>query len=214
MINKISETNILVLENDQSFLNLFKLCLDDQLSATYSNSFDSIQLIQKDFFDLIFLNIDLQPMDGFQILEEIKKYSPHSSVIVITQFDQFDRQLKALDMGAYNILEKPIESKKLSLFINKAIEYHLIKKELREIKSKFYSLAVNSKFITQNKSLLKNVELAEQMAASEISVLILGESGTGKELIAEFIHQKSLRANKPLIKVNCAAIPEGLLESE
>ncbi len=213
---EIKNTNILVIEDDSSLLALFKLCLDDihSIIPTFANALVALEKIKRESFDLIFLNIDLQPLDGFAILEEIKKYTPDSSVIVITRFDQFDRALKALDMGAYQILQKPIEKKELLLFIKKAIEYHQIKTELREIKSKFYSLAINSRFITQNKELLKNVELAEQMADSEISILILGESGTGKELIAEFIHEKSLRSNKPLIKVNCAAIPEGLLESE
>ena len=213
---EIKDTNILVIEDDSSFLTIFKLCLDDIHSTIpiFANSLVALEKIKQESFDLIFLNIDLQPLDGFTILGEIKKFAPNTSVIVITRFDQFDRALKALDMGAYQILQKPIEKKELLLFIKKAIEYHQIKTELREIKSKFYSLALNSKFITQNKDLLKNVELAEQMAASEINILILGESGTGKELIAEFIHEKSLRANKPLIKVNCAAIPEGLLESE
>ncbi|MBP7282474.1 MAG: sigma-54-dependent Fis family transcriptional regulator [Leptospiraceae bacterium] len=213
---EIKDTNILVIEDDSSFLTIFKLCLDDIHSTIpiFANSLVALEKIKQESFDLIFLNIDLQPLDGFTILGEIKKFAPNTSVIVITRFDQFDRALKALDMGAYQILQKPIEKKELLLFIKKATEYHQIKTELREIKSKFYSLALNSKFITQNKDLLKNVELAEQMAASEINILILGESGTGKELIAEFIHEKSLRANKPLIKVNCAAIPEGLLESE
>ncbi len=215
MNTKVKQANILLIEDDLTLLVLLKQCFYElDSTSNIINSLDAIKLIKEENFDLIFLNIDLQPLDGFAILEEIKKYTPDSSVIVITRFDQFDRALKALDMGAYQILQKPIEKKELLLFIKKAIEYHQIKTELREIKSKFYSLAINSRFITQNKELLKNVELAERMADSEISILILGESGTGKELIAEFIHEKSLRANKPLIKVNCAAIPEGLLESE
>jgi DNA-binding NtrC family response regulator len=212
---KVKQANILLIEDDLTLLALLKQCFYELDSTTnIVNSLEAVERIKQENFDLIFLNIDLQPLDGFTMLEEIKKYTPDSSVIVITRFDQFDRALKALDMGAYQILQKPIEKKELLLFIKKAIEYHQIKIELREIKSKFYSLAINSKFITQNKELLKNVQLAEQMADSEISILILGESGTGKELIAEFIHEKSLRSDKPLIKVNCAAIPEGLLESE
>lgn len=218
MNEKSIQSKILVIDDDLFFLSLFEKCLIDLdvIQHTKSNSLDAIELIrtQTQSFDLIFLNIDLQPLDGFFVLEKIKTISPHTSVIIITRFDQFDRALKAIDMGAYQILQKPIEIKELILFTKKAIEYHQIKTELREIKDKFYTLAVNSKFITRNRELLKNIELAEQMAQSEISILILGESGTGKELIAEFIHEKSLRANKPLIKVNCAAIPEGLLESE
>jgi DNA-binding NtrC family response regulator len=213
---KIKQTNILVIEDDLALLSVFELCIKklDYAIRIIANSLEAVEQIKQENFDLIFLNIDLQPLDGFAMLEEIKKYAPDTSIIVITRFDQFDRALKAIDMGAYQILQKPIEGKELLLFIKKANEYHDIKTELREIKDKFYSLALDSKFITQNKELLKNIELAEQMAESEISILILGESGTGKELIAEFIHEKSLRFNKPLIKVNCAAIPEGLLESE
>ncbi len=104
--------------------------------------------------------------------------------------------------------------KELAFFVKKAIEYHHIKSELREIKEKYFDLVINNKFITQNREFLRNIEIAEQVAESDISVLILGESGTGKEIMAEFIHEKSSRSGKPFIKVNCAGIPEGLLESE
>ncbi len=197
-------------------LELFKVCLSElgYFLRTTGDPNEANELIKQEKFDLIFLDIHIKQFDGFTILEEIKKHSPRTLVIMISGFQQLDDALRAIDMGAYHILKKPIEVKELLFLTKKAIEYLQIKEELREVKEKFYNIALQSKFITQNKELLKNIEIAEQMAESEISVLILGESGTGKELIAEFIHRKSLRANKPLIKVNCAAIPEGLLESE
>jgi len=119
-----------------------------------------------------------------------------------------------VEMGAYHILHKPVDLRELVFFTKKAIEYQQIKSELNKIKERYKHIVFPGSIITQSKELLKSIDLAETIAASDLSVFILGESGTGKELMAEFIHEKSSRSDKPLIKVNCAAIPEGLLESE
>jgi len=212
----MKQTKILVVDDDFILLELFKVSFGalGYVVKTTGDPEEANELVKKEKFDLIFLDIHIKQFDGFTILEEIKKFSSKTLVIVISGFELFDHALKAIDMGAYHILKKPIELQELLFLTKKAIEYLYIKEELQEIKDKFYNLTLNSKFITQNKELLKNIDLAGQMAGSDISILILGESGTGKELIAEFIHEKSLRADKPFIKVNCAAIPEGLLESE
>ncbi len=213
---KLKQSKILLVDDDVTLLETLALCLNDlgYITHTVANSQNAIELIKNEHFDLVFTDIFVPPLDGFAVLEEIKKYSPDVPVIIISGFSQFDQALKAVEMGAYHILQKPFEMKELPFFVKKAIEYHSIKSELTKIKERFYNLVVNSKFITQNREFLKNIELAEQVAESDISVLILGESGTGKELMAEFIHEKSSRADKPFIKVNCAGIPEGLLESE
>ncbi len=213
---RMNQSKILIVDDDISVLSTLETCLSEFgfYVVTCSNPLDVVGIIAKNNFDLIFLDIQMSPIDGFTVLTEIKKLSPDIPVIIISGSEEFDFALRAVEMGAYHILQKPMELKELIFFTKKAIEYQQIKFELKKIKDKFKYITTPENIITQNRDLLEVIELAETVADSDISILIRGESGTGKELMAEFIHEKSSRKNKPLIKVNCAAIPEGLLESE
>lgn len=213
---RMNQSKILIVDDDISLLSTLETCLSEFgfYVVTCSNPLDVVGIIAKNNFDLIFLDIQMSPIDGFTVLTEIKKLSPDIPVIIISGSEEFDFALRAVEMGAYHILQKPMELKELIFFTKKAIEYQQIKFELKKIKDKFKYITTPENIITQNRDLLEVIELAETVADSDISILIRGESGTGKELMAEFIHEKSSRKNKPLIKVNCAAIPEGLLESE
>jgi NtrC-family two-component system response regulator AlgB len=168
-------------------------------------------LYQKDY-DLVFLDLKMQPIDGMQILKEIKKLKPDTTVIIISGNSGLDDALKAVDLGAYHILQKPVQIKELQFFAKKAWEYHAIKSELRELKEAAFS-SKKGNFISQNSNITNSVDTALKMAESNINILIRGESGTGKKLIAELVHQKSSRANKPFVVVNCN-VPENLLEQE
>ena len=216
MNTKNTQSKILVVDDDPALSELFHTCLEEfgYFVKSINDPESAIQEISRSVFDLIFLDIHMKPLDGFTVLSEIKKNSPETSVIIISGFEDFENALKAVEMGAYHILQKPIDLKELLFFTRKAIEYQQIKLELKKIKERFYNVELTGNIITQNRDFLKNLSLAETVADSNISVLIRGESGTGKELMAEFIHEKSSRSDKPFIKVNCAAIPEGLLESE
>ena len=154
----------------------------------------------------------MQPIDGMQILKEIKKLKPDTTVIIISGNSGLDDALKAVDLGAYHILQKPVQIKELQFFAKKAWEYHAIKSELRELKEAAFS-SKKGNFISQNSNITNSVDTALKMAESNINILIRGESGTGKKLIAELVHQKSSRANKPFVVVNCN-VPENLLEQE
>jgi len=213
---EVKQSKILVIDDDLALLELFELCLNElgYVIHTVANSLEAIELIKKENFDLVFADIYVPPLNGFVVLEEIKKISPDIPVIIISGFSQFDHALKAVEMGAYHILQKPVEVKELPFFVKKAIEYRGIKSELKKIKERFYNLVINSEFITENRDFLENIQIAEQVAESEINVLICGESGTGKGRMAEYIHEKSSRSDKPFIKINCGGIPEALIESE
>lgn len=154
----------------------------------------------------------MQPIDGMQILKEVKKLKPETTVIIISGNSGLDDALKAVDLGAYHILQKPVQIKELQFFAKKAWEYHAIKSELRELRDAAFSNKKGN-YISQNSNVLNNVETALNMADSNINLLILGESGTGKKFIAELVHQKSSRSNKPFVVVNCS-VPENLLEQE
>jgi DNA-binding NtrC family response regulator len=210
------QTKILVIDDDISLLEVFQVCLceADFSVQTISDPLLAIEVIQKNTFDLIFLDIHIEPLDGFAIFSEIKKISSDPAVIIISGFSLDEYVFKAIGMGAYHILQKPFDRKELIFFTKKAAEYQHIKIELREIQEKSYLTSIYGNIISHNETLLQNIELAKSIADSELSVLVRGENGTGKELMAEFIHENSSRTKQPLIKVNCAAIPEGILESE
>ena len=211
---KIRNPSVLVVDDDKYLLEVFKISLevlDFEIDAI-SDSGKALSLISEKDYDLVFLDLKMQPIDGMQILKEIKKLKPETTVIIISGNSGLDDALKAVDLGAYHILQKPVQIKELQFFAKKAWEYHAIKSELKELRETAFSNKKGN-YISQNSNVLANVETALNMADSNINLLILGESGTGKKFIAELVHQKSARANKPFVVVNCN-VPENLLEQE
>ncbi|MBK7054926.1 MAG: sigma-54-dependent Fis family transcriptional regulator [Leptospiraceae bacterium] len=211
---KVRSPRVLVVDDDKYLLEVFKISLevlDFEIDAI-SDSGKALALVSEKDYDLVFLDLKMQPIDGMQILKEIKKLKPDTTVIIISGNSGLDDALKAVDLGAYHILQKPVQIKELQFFAKKAWEYHAIKSELRELKEAAFSTKKGN-FISQNSNITNSVDTALKMAESNINILIRGESGTGKKLIAELVHQKSSRANKPLVVVNCN-VPENLLEQE
>ncbi len=211
---KVRSPRVLVVDDDKYLLEVFKISLevlDFEIDAI-SDSGKALSLVSEKDYDLVFLDLKMQPIDGMQILKEIKKLKPETTVIIISGNSGLDDALKAVDLGAYHILQKPVQIKELQFFAKKAWEYHAIKSELRELKEAAFS-SKKGNYITQNSNILNSVETALKMAESNINILIRGESGTGKKLVAELVHQKSARANKPFVVVNCN-VPENLLEQE
>jgi two-component system nitrogen regulation response regulator NtrX len=211
---KVRSPRVLVVDDDKYLLEVFKISLEvlDFEIEAISDSGKALSLISEKDFDLIFLDLKMQPIDGMQILKEVKKVKPETTDIIISGNSGLDDALKAVDLGAYHILQKPVQIKELQFFAKKAWEYHAIKSELRELKEAAFSNKKGN-FITQNSSILNSVDTALKMAESNINILIRGESGTGKKLIAELVHQKSARSNNPFVVVNCN-VPENLLEQE
>lgn len=211
---KTRNPRVLVVDDDKYLLEVFKISLEvlDFDIDAISDSEKALTLVSEKDYDLVFLDLKLQPIDGMQILEEVKKLKPTTTVIIISGNSGLDDALKAVDLGAYHILQKPVQIKELQFFAKKAWEYHAIKSELRELKEAAFSHK-RENFITQNPSMIKSIETALSFADSNINILISGESGTGKKLLAELIHQKSGRAKKPFVVVNCN-VPENLLEQE
>ena len=211
---KVRSPRVLVVDDDKYLLEVFKISLevlDFEIDAI-SDSGKALALVSEKDYDLVFLDLKMQPIDGMQILKEIKKLKPDTTVIIISGNSGLDDALKAVDLGAYHILQKPVQIKELQFFAKKAWEYHAIKSELRELKEAAFS-SKKGNFISQNSNITNSVDTALKMAESNINILIRGESGTGKKLIAELVHQKSSRANKPFVVVNCN-VPENLLEQE
>jgi DNA-binding NtrC family response regulator len=207
---------VLVVDDEKNILNTIGICLDSIGINTMlcSKPQEVLHLLQSNVFDIAFVDLKMSPMDGIEVLKEIRQYSPNTTVIIMTAHGSVDSAVVAIKNGAFDYLQKPFDFEELKLFTQKVISHHRLIHEVAELKEELASMQGSGEIITRNRGMIELLDLAARVAESAISILIEGESGTGKELVAHYIHQKSDRADKPFIKVNCAAIPEQLLESE
>jgi DNA-binding NtrC family response regulator len=206
----------LVVDDEKNILNTIGICLESiGIEATLcSKPQEVLQLLQQNRFDVAFVDLKMSPMDGIEVLSEIKQYSPDTTVIIMTAHGSIDTAVVAIKKGAYDYLQKPFDFEELKLFTRKVFEHHQLVHEMAELREELASIQGSGDIITRNRAMIELLDFAARVAESSISILIEGESGTGKELVAHYVHQKSDRAEKPFVKVNCAAIPEQLLESE
>ncbi len=171
----------------------------------------ALKQVENDAPDLVLLDIWMPGMDGIETLERVKAQIPNLPVIMISGHANIELAVKATKLGAYDFIEKPLSLEKVLLTVNHALVFSKLEQEnraLRQAIQKKYEIVGNSTGIQQLKEQIKIV------APTNGWVLISGENGTGKELVAREIHQQSLRADKSFVEVNCAAIPEELIESE
>ena len=165
---------------------------------------------------VITLDLGLPPdptnaSEGLAALQEILSLAPNTKVIVVTGNTDVTNALKAIELGAYDFYQKPINLDTINVIIDRAFNLVKLETEKRRLET---SAAINSDIIGNSEKIIKAVTVVEKIARTEISTLLLGESGTGKEVFATTIHHKSERADGPFVAINCASIPETLLESE
>jgi len=175
---------------------------------------EGLALFRKLNPDLVISDIQLGDMDGLKILAEVKKQSPSTPVLVITAYGSIELAVKAMQEGAFTFLAKPFEREALRLSCVKALEMRRLYEQGQELRGEINRLTGAEGMETANPAMAELLDTAKRAAGSEATVLIAGESGTGKEVLARLIHQHSPRAQGPMLAVNCAAIPENLLESE
>ncbi|OPX20280.1 MAG: DNA-binding response regulator [Desulfobacca sp. 4484_104] len=174
----------------------------------------ALQLLQERGFDLVLADLFLPKLDGMEILTYLVNHVPETICIIITGHGTIPNAVAAMRLGAYDYLCKPIESTALLMVIDRALEHRRLKKENIRLKKQLKRKYGFSNIIGTSEAIYKIFDIIRKVADTDSTVLILGESGTGKELIARAIHYNSNRREGPLIPVNCAAIPEELLESE
>ncbi len=207
---------VLVVDDEKNILSTIGICLESiGIDTTLcAKPQDVIHLLQEKVFDIAFVDLKMSPMDGIEVLEEIKQYSPKTTVIIMTAHGSVDTAIAAIKKGAHDYLQKPFDFDELKLFTQKVLMHHQLVHEVAELREELASMQGSGEIITRNRVMLEQLDIAARVAESTISILVEGESGTGKELVAHYLHQKSNRIDKPFVKVNCAAIPEQLLESE
>lgn len=165
-------------------------------------------------FDLILMDIRMTKMSGLEALEQIRKISPAVPVIIMTAYASVETAVSAMKMGADDYLTKPLNYDELQIKIARTAERRRLKNENEYLKERLGEKFDRRHMIGQSKAMIRLLEMVEQVAATQATVLITGESGTGKEMIANAIHFNSSRREAPFVKINCAALTETLLESE
>lgn len=175
-----------------------------------SNGYEAIAKMKQSFFDLILTDLRMPKMDGVTLLGQIKSLSPESSVVLITAYGTIENAVEAMKLGADDYILKPFSFE----ILNNVIEKVLDRKNEAYRSGTDADIPYKKEIITKNSDMAKLLLFAKSIAVSNATVLIQGESGTGKELLARYIHQESDRRNMPFVAINCASLPEGLLESE
>jgi two-component system response regulator HydG len=174
----------------------------------------AIANIQERPFDLILMDVRMLKVSGLEALERIKAINPAIPITIMTAYSSVETAVEALKKGAYDYLTKPLDFDKLRLTIERAMEHVRLKEENRILKENLGKHFDMQNIIGRSPAMLSLLDTVAHVAPSEATVMITGESGTGKELIAGVIHYNSPRRDGPLVKINCAAITETLLESE
>ncbi len=164
--------------------------------------------------DIVVSDVKLGDMNGLDLLLHIKKESPDTPVIIITAFGSIEMAVQTMHKGAFNFITKPFDRDTLILSCKKALELKGLKSKARHLASEINRLTGTTGIVTASSAMQELLDTASKAANSEATILITGESGTGKEMLARLIHQNSPRNNGPMVTVNCAAIPSGLIESE
>ena len=205
---------VLVADDEPAVLAAFEAILDGQFRVlTAQSGKEALDIISKELINLVFLDIKMPDMDGLAVLRKIKEYDENLAVIMATATDSARQAVEAMQSGACNYIIKPFEVAEVIAAARKAIEQDNLLKEVIYLRSPREEIGFEN-IVGQSKKIKEIYKIIKKVAANNATVFISGESGTGKELIARAIHFNGARKQKPFIPVNCAGIPENLLESE
>ncbi len=212
----MDEKVILIVEDDSAVRESLRILFQKKgyEILTASNGKEGLLLFRREAVDLVITDLVMPKMDGIELLEEVKRLRPATEVIVISAQGTIEKAVQAMKLGAFDFIEKPINPRVISLLVERALEKQTLILQNLELRSRLEDRFHFKNIIGRSEKMVRIFELIRHIAPYDSSVLIIGESGTGKELIANAIHYNSQRASMPFIKVSCASLSEGIIESE
>lgn len=211
----MNDSKILIADDDETLCYLLKeeLVHEGYNVDTVYDGKDAIANLKNKTYDVLLLDLEMREVHGEKVLSYVKEYHPSTQVIVLTAKSDVRTAIDCIKNGAYDFITKPYEFGQLCVIIERALEH----KDL-VLKNKILSSKINftfpSSIVGESESIKNILNLADRAAKSDSNILLEGETGTGKELFAEFIHKNSDRAEKPFVAINCASLPDQLIESE
>ena len=179
-----------------------------------SDGFEAIEKVKEGGVDLVLTDLKMPEKDGIVLIREVKEVSPETACIIMTGFGTISSAVEAVKVGAYHYITKPFQLDDVLSLVARALEYKQLKVENQEYRKQVGRQYSFKNIVGKSDAIISAFEIVKKVADTDSTVLLLGESGTGKELFARALHYNSARSDKPLIAVNCGAIPENLLETE
>lgn len=208
--------SILVVDDDRNLLKVITIRLESlgyEVSA-FSDGEGAKREASQKAMDLAIIDLQLEDQDGISLMQELHRTSPHLPIIIFTAHGTIESAVEAMRLGAYTYLTKPFDARELAIHIERALEQHRLTSELTRLRGMISERYEFSNIVARSKEMQRVLELVSRIAGNDSTVYIHGESGTGKEVIAKAIHLSSRRRDNPFVAINCAALPEPLLESE
>ncbi len=206
---------ILIVDDEDNVRYSFrKFFRDNETSISEaSNGLEAINILKKETFDLVLMDIEMPGISGLEAIQRVKVIHPNLPVIIMTAFGTTERVIGAMKYGAFEYIEKPFDIERLKTLVKEALSLKVLSNN--ELSRNEQTQNIHpGEIVGQSASMKEVFKMIGRVAAADVSVLISGESGTGKELVARALHRYSDRTEKPFIAINCAAIPDNLLESE
>jgi two-component system, NtrC family, nitrogen regulation response regulator NtrX len=206
---------ILIIDDEEAIRNALRdiLEMEDYEVDEAKDGIEALSKIKQKGFDAIICDIKMPKMDGMEVLERVQILSPDTPIIMISGHGDIDTAVETVKKGAFDYISKPPDLNRLLITIRNALDKSSLVSETKVLKKKI-TKSKTQEIVGESASIIKIKETIERIAPTEARVLVTGPNGTGKELVARWIHEKSERADKLLVEVNCAAIPSELIESE
>ena len=207
---------ILVVDDDTAHARMLETLMTDwgYAVSVADDGTTGVEQVEKKGFDLVLLDMKMKKMSGMEALQRIKAYNPVLPVIIMTAYSSVKTAVKALKIGAYDYLTKPLDFDRLELSLERLFESLSLKSENKDLKQRLKEKAFDHELVGSSPAMAALLDTIQLVAPTDASVLVTGESGTGKELVSSAIHMNSGRRHKPFVRINCAAITPSLLESE